>query len=197
VLLKKFRKGLTVRRIGVSHAIDVFYTAGDPALAARIANEVADSYVRFQLESRTNAARVGSHWLEERLSELRHAMNAASRKMQEHRASQDYSIVRKIDGLPGPMDVNQAQPLDNARSEALTLEELESTATTYRRIYESVLQSFMSAVQRQSFPIPSAQVITRASGSLAQGRPAMLILLLAAVLGACAGAVFGWRRMPA
>jgi uncharacterized protein involved in exopolysaccharide biosynthesis len=186
--LAKFRKNLSVRRIGVSYAIDIYYSASDAELAARIANAVASSYMRFQLQTRTNAARAGSHWLEERLGELRHAMNAASRKMQEHRASQDYSIVKKT---VSPASAGQQ---GIAQSEPLTFEELESTATTYRRIYEGFLQSFMTAVQRQSFPISSARVITKASASFAQTRSASLILALAAMAGALCGIAMGALR---
>ncbi len=75
---------------------------------------------------------------------------------------------------------------------SLTFEELESTATTYRRIYESFLGSYMAATQRQSFPISSAQIITRATPPLAQSRSGALILAFGAVVGACAGAVISY-----
>ncbi len=50
LMLAAFRKNLNVRRVGVSYAIDVFFTASDPELASKIANGVADAYVKFQLE---------------------------------------------------------------------------------------------------------------------------------------------------
>jgi uncharacterized protein involved in exopolysaccharide biosynthesis len=186
LVLAKFRRNLSVRRIGVSHAIDIYYTAGDPELAARIANSIASSYMRFQLETRANAARAGSLWLEERLAQLRQAMNAAARRMQEHRAVQDYSIARKSASASSALSAQQGKTKEE-QAEPLTFEDLESTATTYRRIYESFLQSFMASVQRQSFPISSGRIITKASSSLAQSRSAGLMLAFAAMLGALAG----------
>ena len=50
LMLAAFRKNLNVRRVGVSYAIDVFFTASDPELASKIANGVADAYVKFQLD---------------------------------------------------------------------------------------------------------------------------------------------------
>lgn len=180
IVLAAFRNNLNVRRVGVSYAIDIFYTASDPEFASRIANGVAAAYVKFQINSRNEAARVGSKWLEGRLIELRSSMNSASRELQKHRASQDYSISssRRTSG-------------DAAAPQSLTFEDLESTAATYRRIYESFLGSYMAATQRQSFPISSAQIITRATPPLSQSRPQLLIASFAALLGAFCGGLVG------
>ena len=186
VMLENFRKDLNVRRVGVSYAIDIFYTAADPDLAARIANGIAEAYVNFQIESRSAAARVGTKWLEQRLIELRSSMNAASRDLQRHRASQDYSI--STPSTPSRMSASGAPA---PTTQPLTLEELESTAATYRRVYENFLGNYMAATQRQSFPISSAQIITRATPPLSQSRSAILVLVFASLLGACGGAVVG------
>jgi len=79
------------------------------------------------------------------------------------------------------------------RDEPLTLEELESTASTYRRAYESVLQSFMVVERRQSFPVSNARIITYATPPLTQSRQTGL-LLLAVMAGVLAGAVIGYLR---
>jgi uncharacterized protein involved in exopolysaccharide biosynthesis len=197
LVLAKFRKNLIVRRIGVSYAIDIYFTSRDPEKAARIANAIAEAYMRFQLDVRANAARVGSQWLGARLSELRHDMNAASRKMQEYRAAQNYSIRTSAPAKPVTMTSasDPSQPNGGAtHDEPLTLEELESTASTYRRAYESVLQSFMTAVQRQSFPIANARIITNATPPLTQSRQTGLLVLLAAMMGILAGTLVGYLR---
>lgn len=182
IMLGEFRRNLTVRRVGVSYAIDVFFTASDPELASKVANGVADAYMKFQIDSRNEAARIGSQWLEGRLIELRSSMNSASRKMQEHRASQDYSLSKSPTSVGAPPE------------RPLTLEDLESTATTYRRVYESFLASYMAANQRQSFPISSAQIITRSTPPLSQSRSFVMILTLMILLGALAGAAFSLLR---
>jgi uncharacterized protein involved in exopolysaccharide biosynthesis len=196
-VLAKFRENLIVRRIGVSYGIDVYFSSRNAEKAARIANGIAEAYIRFQLETRADAARVGSRWLEGQLSELRQNMNAAARKMQEYRASQNYSIRASTAAKPvaatstsDPSSAN-SEPI---RDEPLTLEDLESTASTYRRTYESVLQSFMMAVQKQTYPIANARIITRAAAPLSQSRPTTLLILLAAMAGVLVGALVGVLR---
>lgn len=187
LVLAKFRKNLAVRRVGVSYAIDVFFTASNPALASKVANSLADAYMKFQIDSRNEAARIGSQWLEGRLIELRGAMNSSSRRMQEHRASQDYSISK-------PDSVRASTAVGVPAEQRLTLEDLESTATTYRRVYEEFLASYMAANQRQSFPISSAQIITRSTPPLSQSRSFVVVFAMMTLLGALLGAAFSYLR---
>jgi polysaccharide biosynthesis transport protein len=196
LVLAKFRKNLVVRRVGVSYAIEIFVTSRDPEQAARLANGIAEAYIRFQLDMRANAARVGSQWLETRLAELRHDMNAAARKMQEYRAAQNYSIRLSPPAKSGGTPSSGLTPVnaDPARDEPLTLEELESTASTYRRTFESVLQSYMTTVQRQSFPVANARIITYATPPLSQSRQTGVLILLAGLGGVLAGALIGYWR---
>lgn len=187
-LLTKFRRNLSVDRVGVSYAVEINYTAADAALAAKIANGIADAYAQFQITLRSEAARVGSEWLAGRVSEIRQAMNDASRKMQERRASQNYGI--------GPSGASRISggPAGTAASETMSFEELESTALTYRRVYESFLGSYMSAVQRQSFPIAGTKIITRATPPVTPSRSAVLVLAVASVLGLAGGLLLGLAR---
>lgn len=193
-LVANFQKNMTVRRIGVSYAIDVYYTSTNAEQAALIANAIAEEYIRFQTETRSNAAKLGSQWLESRLADLRAEMNQASRKMQEHRARRDYSIGGSARLVPPAAQA--ATPSDSTTPaqpapEAVTEEDLESTANTYRRIYENYLQSYMGTLQRQSFPISNARVITKAARPLNPTRPAGLILSMAFLFGAALGAAIG------
>lgn len=188
-MLANFQKGLTIRRIGVSYAIDILFAAKNPELAARIANGVANAYMKFQIETRTKAAEVGSEWLKGRLAELRQNMNEAARKLQEHRASQDYSIS-KTGAMRGPDGASPA----TSRS---TLEELESAANTNRQVYDSFLQTYVATVQRQSFPLSNAKIITTASGPMAQSRSIVLVLALWTLIGAAVMAAASWFRPAA
>ncbi len=69
-----------------------------------------------------------------------------------------------------------------------TLEELETTSETYRRIYESFLQAYTSSVQRQSYPVSDVRIITPATAPLSKSSPSnSLIVLLGALLGITIG----------
>jgi capsular exopolysaccharide synthesis family protein len=175
---------LEVRRQGLSFAIDIYVRSLSPEKAAKIANIVAEVYVADQLNTRAKAAHQGSEWLEDRIDQLRRHMNNAALRVQEFKARRDYRIVGKGDRPPGqPQAGEPGQTADPA-----TLEELESTSTTYRRMYESFLQAYTDSVQRQSYPISNARVITPASRPFGKSHPkTTLTLAVGGLLGALLG----------
>jgi len=165
-----FEDGLSVSRAGVSYAIDIWFQARDPELAARIANATAGAFVREQLETRTEAASEGLRWLESRIQEVRGQMNHATKMAQEFRARHDFSI-RDPQSQEGP-----------------TLEELEVTAETYRKMYESLLAAFTSSVNQQPYLIADARVISEATRPLVQSHPRKTLTM---AFGVTAGLLIG------
>lgn len=184
-----FQEGLDVSRVGISYGIDIAFGAKDPEKAARISNTTAILYVRDQLETRRLAAQAGSSWLEDKINVLRQKMNSAARTAQEFKASRDYRLVPQQDRG------REAQPSDritdlahNAREFGITLEELESTAQTYRKLYESYLLAYTEALQRDSYPVSNARVISTALPPLGKSHPkTQLILALGTFIGLLAG----------
>jgi uncharacterized protein involved in exopolysaccharide biosynthesis len=177
-----FQGGLRVRRLGPSYVIEVSYHSADPGKAFWIANATAEAYIDDQLTSRAKAARQGSQWLEERIDELRIQMNAAALKVQEFKAKRDYRIINKPES-GASADQQTTAP---TKVTQITLEELESTAQTYRKIYESYLQAHTESVQRQSYPVTNARIITRTSPIKSHPK-VLLFLLLALAVGAMVG----------
>lgn len=168
-----FRNSLDVRRVGVSYAIDISFTSADPEGAAKIANATADAFVHEQVETKADAAKEGGAWLEKRLQQLRTQMNEAMARAQEFRSRHDYSVGRDADVGVNP------EP---------TLEELEVTADTYRKMYESFLQAYTNSVSQQSYPVADARVITAATAPLSPSAPRpKLVLAFAAVAGLILG----------
>jgi uncharacterized protein involved in exopolysaccharide biosynthesis len=182
-VVRSFQDGLDIRRLGLSYVVEISYSAGDPERASRLANAVAEAYIEDQLTARAQAARQGSQWLEERIEELRLQMNAAARKVQEFKAKRDYRIANKPEA--GAVVADNREP---APAKYNTLEELESTALTFRKMYESFLQAYTESVQRQSYPVANARVITKAAPPLSKSHPRTRIwLLLAVICGAMVG----------
>ena len=191
--IEAFQGALNVTRMGASYVLEIGYSSPDAKLAAQMANAAADAYIEDQLAARALAARQGSQWLEERIDELRLHMNMSALRLQEFKARRDYRIVGKSDAAGGPPASRQDIPAD--RFPQNTLEELESTASTYRKIYENYLQAHTESVLRQSFPIGSARVITRATEPLTASSPKRLrLLLLSIAVGAMAGLGFAFIR---
>ena len=187
--LGRFQAGLYVRRVSMSYAIEILFSARDPVLAAKIANATADAYIGEQIAARAQAARQGGLWLEERIDQLRSQMNNAALKAQEFRAKRDYRIAggRAGAGEDGSSD-EAATERDSAAIRKKTMEELDSTAQTYRRIYESYLMAYTESVQKQSYAGTNARVITEATTPLGKSHPrTKLILVFGAFMGGIAG----------
>lgn len=184
-----FLDRLDIRRVGMSYAIDLSFKSFEPVKSARIANALAEAYVADQLETQSRAVRLGSGWLEERIEKIRQQMNEANLRVQEFKARRDYRIFSRSD------DASQLAAESTAQADAAlvsgelnTLEALESTAQTYRKIYETFLQAFAEAVQRQSFPLASARIITRATEPLSKSHPKTgLVLAFGALVGGMIG----------
>ena len=77
--LATFSSRLTARRIGLSFVIEITYRAGDPDLAAQIANAVLSAYIDDQKSARTDTTRRAIEWLQESLAGLRAQALAADR----------------------------------------------------------------------------------------------------------------------
>lgn len=193
---------LTVRRQGMSYVIDVAFSAPNPALAARVATAVAETYVDDARDARTGSARVGAEWLERRVAQLRQSMNDAALALQEFKAGRDYRIYRRdpqAGGAPGAGSAPEARAAEgkapegksgeqNVRFDRNTLEELETTSQSYRKIYEAALQGYAEAVQRQSNPLIDTRLLAPATQPLGKSHPRTKLII---ALGGLIGFLFG------
>jgi succinoglycan biosynthesis transport protein ExoP len=79
--------------------------------------------------------------------------------------------------------VSQSQTTNEAQ---VALHELESSAQTYRALYDNFLQRYMESVQQQSFPITEARVISKASRPLQKSYPKTTLVLAISTIGGMA-----------
>jgi uncharacterized protein involved in exopolysaccharide biosynthesis/Mrp family chromosome partitioning ATPase len=186
-VVETFTRGLGVQRVGVSYAINITFTSANPELAAKVANATAGAFVREQLETRAAAAHEGVAWLEGRMEQVRTQMNLATQRTQEFRAKHDYSLETE----PAGTTLDGAE----ARRNGPTLEELEVTADTYRKMYESLLAAFTNSVNQQPYLIADARVITPATRPLVASHPReKLVLALGSLAGLMAGFGLAFAR---
>ncbi|MFG1357539.1 Wzz/FepE/Etk N-terminal domain-containing protein [Xanthobacter pseudotagetidis] len=315
-VINAFKANLKVQRVGSSFVILLNYKSPNAQQAADIVNQQAESYIVDQLESKYQATRRASIWLQDRIAELREQALAADRAVQDFKAKNDivntgrglvsdqqlsevnsqlvqaraqvaeaqarYERVQNIikqgtalgasdeavsDVLSNPIITRlRGQYLDAVKREAewtkrygedhvavvnlrseisglqraifneltriaesyksdlqiakaredslnqsldqlvsenklsaqkqVELRELESTAQSYRALYDSFLQRFMQATQRLSFPMTEARLITEASRPLAPSEPKSgLIIAGGTMLGLMMGLLVAfWRE---
>ncbi|WP_246781686.1 polysaccharide biosynthesis tyrosine autokinase [Rhizobium sp. BK379] len=62
---------MDVDRIGRSYALSISYTSTSPELASKIATSIAEAYLVDKLNSKYDATRRASDWLQERIDELK------------------------------------------------------------------------------------------------------------------------------
>ena len=86
-----FDRSLTVKRIGLTYAIEVGFTSTNPSKASQIANSLADAYMVGELDSKYQATKRASKWLQDRISELREQASIADAASQKFKA--DNNIV--------------------------------------------------------------------------------------------------------
>jgi polysaccharide biosynthesis transport protein len=306
----RLHAGLDVDRAGKANVLRIAYTANDPAFAARVAQAFADAYLEDQLNSKYDAIRSASTWLEARIEELKQQSMASDAAVQtfklEHRlvdtdgklitdqqleqltaslvsaqaatseAKARYDHIAELvrsgdpnavvsDALDDPaitdlrskfldasrryQDISSRLGADHERArlaaaemeeykrlifaelgriaesfhstylvaqsqqEAIEqrvrdateaasaastaqvqLRELQREADTYRNLYQSFLQNYQESVQRQSFPVNEARVISRAEVPSRPSSPRATIVLgmagAAGILLGFGGAVF-------
>jgi succinoglycan biosynthesis transport protein ExoP len=161
------RGRLWVRRIGRSSVVDVAFNSRDPEKAATIANTIAQSYIEKDIQSKSNAAMQATDWLATRLTELREQVFTSDRAVERF----------KVQG-------------DDSRSGGgqFKLNELQSVADTYRKVYEGFLQRWAETRQRISYPVADARFVTRATAPLSKTEPrSAIIITFAALLGIATG----------
>lgn len=62
---------ISIRRRGLTYAVEVSVTAGSPTRAAEMANRLVDLFQQYQMETRVQSAARANTWLGQRLEELR------------------------------------------------------------------------------------------------------------------------------
>jgi len=163
-----FMTNLDVHRVGVSYALEIGFTSSSPDLAAQIANATSDAYMSDQLETRVDDAEQGLQWLEDRIEHIRMQMNDAAIAAQTFRAKHDYTI-----GALTPS--SDDGPSADKNKTGVTLDELEATADSYKKMYESFLQAFTTSANQR--PAPDARVITVATSPLGPSGPRKKLIL--------------------
>ncbi len=97
-VVNAFLKRLSVENEGLSTAITVSFKARTAERAAQIANAVAETYVRSQLETKFAATHEATEWLEGRVRALARQVQAADAAVERYKAEQN--LNESVGGVP-------------------------------------------------------------------------------------------------
>ncbi len=182
------------RVIEVSNSDIVNATVTD-ALKSDIIQRLRAQYLDLAAKKQDLASKYGMDHgavinLKNQMAEVARAAKEELKRLAESYKS-DYEIAQAREkSLRSSMDglVSQAETTNKAQ---VALRNLESSAQTYRNLYDSFLQKFEESTHEQNFPVANARVITQAGIPLKPSSPKTLLILLGgAVLGAIAGFAF-------
>jgi polysaccharide biosynthesis transport protein len=102
-----------ITRVGRTYVLDIAYTSLNANRSATIANAIADAYIVDQLESKYQATKRASVWLQDRIKELRQQASDADR------AVLDYKEKNKIVSVGGNSATGGARLLGEQQLEDL------------------------------------------------------------------------------
>ena len=175
----------------------------DPAVADSLHNEVItklrSQYLDYAARLADLTRRVGPNHLavinlRNQMLEIRKSIFDELDRIAETYKS-DYEIAKaREESIQKTLadTVAQSQSTDKAQ---IALRELESSAQTFRALYDNFLQRYMEAAQQESFPITEARLISPASRPLSKSQPnANLVLMLSSVAGLLLALGAGFAR---
>ena len=166
-------------------------TAATATVADTLHNDVItklrEKYLEMDARASEWAAKYGpTHLavvnLRNQMAEIRRTISEELKQIAETYKS-DYEIAKaREDSIQKSLNklVSQSQTTGEAQ---IRLRDLQSSAETYRALYDNFLQRYMESVQQQSFPISDARLITKAARPLGKSAPKSLLVLALAGLG--------------
>ena len=86
---RAFEQRLKVVRVRTTLVIEIHFSSADPVKAARIANAIADTYLKMQIEQKTLALIDASSRLEETIRGVREKVSTAERAIEQFKAQHD------------------------------------------------------------------------------------------------------------
>ncbi|MBQ0959929.1 polysaccharide biosynthesis tyrosine autokinase [Ideonella sp. 4Y11] len=120
---KTLMEATTVEPVRLSQLVKVNVDSADPALAARLANALADNYILNDREARFKVSQQASGFLQDRLGALRDALAKSEQDLQDYRQSKGIvSLGGSAQTLAGQQVGGTNAQLVDARARRLQLE---------------------------------------------------------------------------
>lgn len=98
-VLRNMRDRLTIYRVEGSRVIVVQFSSRDPELAAAVPNAIADAYLAFQRQARSDSETSATDWLEPEIASLSASLKATEGRIAEYRAANDIPVGQNNSAL--------------------------------------------------------------------------------------------------
>ncbi|WP_420103121.1 GumC family protein [Bosea sp. (in: a-proteobacteria)] len=116
-VLEKYFDRLLVYPVGRSRIVAIEFTSRDPALAAKAANTIAETYLEFQEGAKQDNARSASAWLSSTIEPLRKRVAEADAKVEAFRSANGLFAGPNNNTLSGQQLTDLSAQLSQARSQ--------------------------------------------------------------------------------
>ncbi|CAM5196178.1 hypothetical protein ARD30_00920 [Bosea thiooxidans] len=116
-VLEKYYDRLLVYPVGRSRIVAVEFTSQDPALAARAANAIAETYLEFQEAAKQENARSASNWLSTTIEPLRKRVADAEAKVEDFRSKNGLFVGPNNTSISSQQLTDLSAQLSAARSQ--------------------------------------------------------------------------------
>ncbi|GLH75805.1 LPS biosynthesis protein [Bradyrhizobium sp. SSBR45G] len=133
-VMDAYYERLTVYAVDKSRVLVVEFQSQDPALAAKVANSIADGYLVVQQNARQAQAKSASQWLAGEIQSLRKKVEEAESRVEEFRSKSNSFMGTNNTSLSNQQMGEVNTQLNNARA-------LKSDAETKARLIREMLQS--------------------------------------------------------
>jgi succinoglycan biosynthesis transport protein ExoP len=165
----------------------------------QIINNLRQQYMEYARREYEYSARYGSDHLavvnlRTTMKSIRQSILDEVRRLAEISKS-DFDVAKE---RQQEVEKQLAQAISQSRntsSAELSIRELENSAKGYRSLYESFLQSYMGSLQKESFTISNARVISPAAPPQKKSKPNTIMILAFGMFGGIAlGTALGFVR---
>ncbi|WP_322513896.1 polysaccharide biosynthesis tyrosine autokinase [Rhodopseudomonas palustris] len=154
---------------------------GSEVLLNPIINTLRQQYLDHARRESDWSSRFGkSHLavinLRNRMRDIRTSIVEEVRRLSETSRS-DYEIAKQKQQQIENQLASAVSRSRTSNSAELTMRELETSAKSYRSLYESFLQRYMGSVQQESFPSAGARIIASASPPPSKSKPKSSLII--------------------
>lgn len=138
-VLPKFSQDLGIEPIRLSQLVVIRFASSDPALAARVTNTLAQTYIENDLAARYQMTQTASTWLQDQLAELKKKLTESETALQRFREKQGLVNIKDAAQSGAGFQIEQLQTrLIEARTKRA---EIESTYKTVKSASSADLAS--------------------------------------------------------